>query len=638
MQAIVYVLGLERMLSPRREVPLAYVMREELLPGPETVVASYVMLEMQNAAGETITVMRHVVGEKDNKLIQVWMGPKLSGPGNRLPRKDFFTFDPGAAQREAGFHRFLTEFLNLELPYVQTYEGKEVLLYLETLFPFYFVEQKRGWSATLGPFPTHLRVQDMALRAFEFVLNLDAQKWRLKRQVLEDRLEGVSRQWKHTRGEMAAIARRDIVKLEGLPVEPSAEFLLEDDFDILVPRMGEWIAIDSYQLHLMDLLEDLNAQDAPTVGEEKSALEGRLEELTNKLDEIAVDAVELHGRFSREKAEHTSIERRLSAINDDLRKNRDALKLKNFGSLIGQEGDQGQVCPTCHQGIEFELLPEQSSKAMALEENINFLDSQRSMYQSMLESSGQKFEAYQLQLSACHEDQERLRSELRSIRSTLISSSQGLSASHIRKIVTTEQELAKLASLESTLYELLEVLHDSAKEYVDVMGQLKEIPSAQFSKADLTKLAGFEESLRQKLDRFGFRSYPPHKVKISRDTFRPIVEVDTASGMVEAELNFEMSASDGIRLKWAFLLSLFEFSGTKSANHIGLLILDEPGQQEVEDLSLRALLEDAQLVTKQAGGQIIIGTSETPEQLEISSDDPSINTIHFEDYIITKVN
>ncbi len=45
---------------------------------------------------------------------------------------------------------------------VARYDGTECRLYLETIFPMLFVEQKRGWSTIQGPFPTFFQIQDVA--------------------------------------------------------------------------------------------------------------------------------------------------------------------------------------------------------------------------------------------------------------------------------------------------------------------------------------------------------------------------------------------------------------------------------------------------------------------------------------------
>ena len=46
--------------------------------------------------------------------------------------------------------------MGLQLPLVTRFNGSEVPLYLEAIFPMLFVEQKRGWLLCRAPFqPTY---------------------------------------------------------------------------------------------------------------------------------------------------------------------------------------------------------------------------------------------------------------------------------------------------------------------------------------------------------------------------------------------------------------------------------------------------------------------------------------------------
>lgn len=108
------------------------------------VIESYVAVEIVNARGEHMTVRRGVVSQNDRKLVSVVEGPELSeGPGD-YARRDYFVLDAGAAQREAGFHRRLAQFIGWDLPVVKRYDGSDCMLYVETIFPLFFVEQKVG--------------------------------------------------------------------------------------------------------------------------------------------------------------------------------------------------------------------------------------------------------------------------------------------------------------------------------------------------------------------------------------------------------------------------------------------------------------------------------------------------------------
>ena len=160
MQGMLYALGLERMLSPRREVPLPHAMTSFLRNDDKSqlaVLESSVSLEIENGAKRIITVHRSIKRTQvDNRLITVDFGPTLTDMLAKPESRNFFVIDPGAAQREDGFHHFLEQFLGWTLPLVRRYEGSDCKLSVETIFPLFWVEQKAGWSSIPAAIPTYL--------------------------------------------------------------------------------------------------------------------------------------------------------------------------------------------------------------------------------------------------------------------------------------------------------------------------------------------------------------------------------------------------------------------------------------------------------------------------------------------------
>lgn len=77
---------------------------------------------------------------------------------------------------------------------------------------------------------------------------------------------------------------------------------------------------------------------------------------------------------------------------------------------------------------------------------------------------------------------------------------------------------------------------------------------------------------------------------------------------------FDLSASDGIRTKWAYLMSFLETARRFETNHPGFLILDEPRQQSTAEMSFEKLLSRASQ-SRDWNQQIVFATSEEPEIL-----------------------
>jgi hypothetical protein len=62
--------------------------------------------------------------------------------------------------------------LGWELPSVASSDGELKKLYIQTIFPAFIVEQKRGWSDFLSTIP-YYGIRNAQSRAIEFLLGLD---------------------------------------------------------------------------------------------------------------------------------------------------------------------------------------------------------------------------------------------------------------------------------------------------------------------------------------------------------------------------------------------------------------------------------------------------------------------------------
>jgi hypothetical protein len=158
-----------------------------------------------------------------------------------------------------------------------------------------------------------------------------------------------------------------------------------------------------------------------------------------------------------------------------------------------------------------------------------------------------------------------------------------------------ESRIERLGDLEAELDHVVERLAPLADQYRRLLDQRQQLQGDDLSPADQAKVDTWERSLLDQLRAYGFRSID--KVRLSRETLLPERE--------GFDLTYEASASDTIRLIWSYLLGLMEVARELDTNHPGLLIFDEPGQQDVENESVRALMERAS-AARAAGQQVII--------------------------------
>jgi hypothetical protein len=133
------------------------------------------------------------------------------------------------------------------------------------------------------------------------------------------------------------------------------------------------------------------------------------------------------------------------------------------------------------------------------------------------------------------------------------------------------------------------------------------LPADRLTSGDKAKLDRLTALIQQQAASYGFSTFSAHDIEIAPDNFRPQKE--------GFEIGFELSASDAIRLKWAYHLALMELARTNQTNHPGFVVFDEPRQQAAREISFQRLLERAS-TAKAAGQQVIFATSEDRERLE----------------------
>jgi hypothetical protein len=168
----------------------------------------------------------------------------------------------------------------------------------------------------------------------------------------------------------------------------------------------------------------------------------------------------------------------------------------------------------------------------------------------------------------------------------------------------------RLQDVDDLALSLLDELREIAADWANANNALRQLPADELTIADKRKIEYLQSGIRSHLARYGFRSFQPGEISLSNDNFRPLVLRVEQGETVEKEINFEMSASDAIRLKWAYYLACMELMPDFTANYAGHMIFDEPGQQEVESDSLFAFMRSASQ-SADHDHQVLVSTSET---------------------------
>jgi hypothetical protein len=196
------------------------------------------------------------------------------------------------------------------------------------------------------------------------------------------------------------------------------------------------------------------------------------------------------------------------------------------------------------------------------------------------------------------------------------------SLADVSERASLQDQLDKLVDNQRNLELPRELLRDLAASHKAQTEALKALASLDLSRTDEAKLSKVETYLRQQLHSYHFDSLDPEDVDISRDTYRPAHE--------GYELGFDLSASDMIRVIWSYLFAVMRVSDEQNGNHLGLLIFDEPKQQETASKSYAQLLQEAGEQGRR-GSQIIFATSESNRTLLAMLEGAEYNLIDIPD-------
>lgn len=627
-QAIVYALGLEGMLSASHEIPLPHVMTELIeVEGEELpVLESEVLLEIRNHKKEYLTIMRTVKGDRDKHLITAWEGPALSKPNSSYEKQDYFVRERGAATRPLGFHTRLEHFIGWELPEVLRYDGKTSPLYLECIFHLLIVEQKRGWSGFQANLPTQYRIREVDKRAIEFLLGFDTYDNVIERQELLDQIIKTKNAWKRIYTQSTAIAEVNNGIVQNLPEDPTSIWPPTVSPKIMVYREQKWMSIEQNLSKDRGLLSDLEENEIPLI---HAALEQNKEELKQyetELFERQLVASRLLEDIEVEKFNLTGTKNRLHALDEDLRHNKDVKRLRELGSVMKLNVLHGS-CPTCHQQINDSLLSNDiGTIPMTIDENIGFLEEQKKAVNIMLTNSEKVIFAKEKRLVVIREELDELRSKIRNTRRDLVSDERIPSLAAIQERIRLTNSVDKHLKAISAFNELLDSLNDLSSEWTDLQKRLKELPSDLLSARDLSKLYSIQSLFIEQAKDYGLTSINPDSLRISQDSYKP-----THDGF---DLQFDLSASDLVRAIWAFLVAFLEIARTTNTNHLGFLILDEPRQQSAARASVEELLKRLS-DSKDYCQQVIFATSEEPDSLKQLLQDVSHSYINFDGKIIS---
>ncbi|UTH75645.1 AAA family ATPase [Chromobacterium sp. IIBBL 290-4] len=590
---LMYALGLEELIGVKGERALTSAVRDRFQYDgrPHEIQKSAVLVELQNSAGNVVTFRRPIRNDdKSTKLVEAFDGAILTGPvSDRALATPLFLHDPGAALYEEGFLKYLESFLGLQLPRVQSSTGGLTRLYPQVVAAALFIEQKRGWTDYIANIPFY-QILGAPTRVVQYLLGLECFELEEKRALNEQMISRLQSDWANLLSELTGVLQPLGIATRGIPKVPTSTFSA-DNASIVVRINSEDVLVSeavATKAKEWDVIEEAR------VGGPKSASPDVIQLLnteTVKLERLAQQYEELSSEDRLHSISLQEFTQLLNQAESDLRKNKTTRKLHDLGAQVGLRTAEDH-CPTCGSEVENTLLPRtEGVLQMDLQSNIDYLEAQIRMLKRQitgLEHVREQSKSSLQQLGASINEQ---RAYVISIRKGVVQSDATLEAS-IRKQVFLEREIRSLQAAEARFSTFIEHAKTIALKMESAEKFRKSLPSDLYSETDRVKITLLEKNFRANASSFGYTSAEPSEVTINRGTLLPALGDITLREVLRKNVKSESSASDFVRLIWAFLLAIYQTSSMKEfvGNHPGFLLFDEPGQHSMSEVSQNALM------------------------------------------------
>jgi hypothetical protein len=602
-QSILYALGMEAMLGPRHDVPLPDAMTIRLRAPDDRefeVTESRVWLEVEGVAGRTATLMRWAKHATiDLKLVSVWDGPALT-LGGTYHQHDHLVRAEGVLDRDVGLHHFLCDLIGWSPPTILQANGRERPLYLEYLFGLLFVEQRGGWAGIQALKPQYFQ-PEADRRAVEYLTGLMVYERSRRRAEIDRDLRVLRDAWRTAIVRLQDRLSGSALLLNGVPSDASQTFN-SDEAQILHLESGRSLLeeVGEVRERLMRASETLSVP--PATDDQQQLAE--LAQLERDLPILSAATAGLQERVAITESTVKSVDQTIERLREDLQRNKDVSRIRSMGSSGWAQSDPD--CPTCHRPLGDVVLVSEQQRPMSLDDNIAFIDAETKTFLALRAATGDELELRREQLGAHTNKLRELRLRLRALRSATTSPEGTPSAAAIRDQLLLEDRLQRLMYFESQLGDLRDTLTAIAANLRTLESARRGLPDEGLTPEERATLQQLRDDFVQQLEVYGFTSKSPEDLSLSDTSYRPMDR--------GAEVSIGVSASDGIRMIWAYLIALMEVGRDPQSHHPGFVVFDEPGQQSTDRVSFDSLLARAS-TAGEAGQQVIVATSEEPDRL-----------------------
>lgn len=563
-------------------------------PEPSTVLSSSCTLKLTHSDKRSLLLKRAIKG--DCTTIEVSESDEKGTTRRSLLSARTLTMQ----DQFGGFQRFFYEWLGWTRQRVTTYRGNEADVYIENLLPLFYIDQDEGWTDIQALQITRYGQQQIAEIAIEYLLGgtgaIAARVERLRNaqsnaalketaRLLSERVVstllrfGWRTSWS-SQGNVGDVARR--WSAEKLTAMLARDF----NFD----PAEEIASLRERAAKLRETLTgspiDASNASAPAAASQKVI---GLKEQRHRLSE---DLNTSRRQCDESATLLSSLEERIQAASDLLR-----LKTTGIGRIDHLE------CPTCHRDLNPATFALSSQSADSVERHIEALKRDR----DLLKRNISAIEASLAQLAA----------ELTSVNTELLEAERAL-MTVTSSIGTVREQLAQtaadLASVERSIDRVQSMQSEITELQTNIdtwISSASRLQTAENVPQDFERRrSAFLTSFRKYLLAFG------HSAVTVANASTVDFDEQYIPILGSRRLRSLGSASDQSRLIAAHALALADASDKVGGMHPGLVILDEPLQQNPDpqhrSLFLKFLVKD---LAKTLAFQTLVFTSLTGQEI-----------------------
>lgn len=401
---IYFGLGMEELLGGQNDKALDKSLKSSFnifsseVPGENvntyTILTSKVLLEISNSSGNTVTIQRYInqgpkeISDEDRTKFATIFDSSLSSLNSSTKTTALYLRARNNNENEHGFYNWLAEFIGLNLPTVTNTSKKNGYspLYLQTIFPSLFIEQTKGWSDFFATTP-YFGIPKVKEKVVEFILALNELEVSTEKDRLTKEKRELESAWKSIYSKIELLASENDGLIKDIPVTITEDkkSLLTSTVLIQEENDGMPINLKIFIEQKKTLLDSLREAPILKVGDNKMKLREEIEEKKKEYHSLLIKLKDFDIRFDLQKDQVRTLETHETDILKELLKQKGIQKIFNQ-SLVKE--DVYNRCPTCTQDVSVDLMSTNNIQIekLSLDENIAYLEGQKKLIQSSLES------------------------------------------------------------------------------------------------------------------------------------------------------------------------------------------------------------------------------------------------------------